>query len=144
MFCPQFGSQLVPKFGRKWFWELIEILVLLLQMQLNICYWLTLVRFVNIYLWYVWKHPHVESVVCELSIPVCATTFFEWCASMVFLLWKDMLNLNMSDLVKKTSEAVCRRYYSDDLLYISSKKYQHVKILNMSGLLSTSFHVKDH
>ena len=70
------------------------------------------------FLRYVW----VESVVRGLSIPVCATTFFEWCASMVFLLWKDMLNLNMSDLVKKTSEAVCRRYYSDDLLYISSKK----------------------
>ena len=101
---------------------------------------LTLVRFVKIFMICL----GVESVVRELSIPVCATTFFEWCASMVFLLWKDMLNLNMSDLVKKTSEAVCRRYYSDDLLYISSKKYQHVKILTMRGLLSTSFHVKDH
>ena len=56
-----------------------------------------LVRFVKIFMICL----GVESVVCELSIPVCATTFFEWCASMVFLLWKDMLNLNMSDLVKK-------------------------------------------
>ena len=109
--------------------------------MLNICHCSTLVRFANIFMMFL----GVESVVRELSIAVCATTFFEWCASMVFLLWKDMLNLNMSDLVKKTSEAVCRRYYSgDDLLYISSKKYQHVKILTMRGLLSTSFHVKDY
>ena len=66
-------------------------------LQLNICYCPTLVRFVKIFM----ISLGVESVVRELRIPVCATTFFEWCASMVFLLWKDMLNLNMSDLVKK-------------------------------------------